>query len=88
MSMITPGTCSPPPAESVSFRTWLGGRLLFGKGRGSRFRPRLFGYFTTITVRSNNGPGWPDNDELDELPRAPANLCDGELEFVTILDTL
>ena len=27
---------------------------------------------------------WPDNDDLDELPRAPANLCDGELEFVTI----
>ena len=21
---------------------------------------------------------------IDELPRAPANLCDGELEFVTI----
>ena len=27
---------------------------------------------TTITVQSDNGPGWPDNDRLDQLFRATA----------------
>ena len=45
------------------------------------------GYFIIITVRSEDGPGWPGNDGLDELPRAAAHSFDGELEFDTILQT-
>ena len=35
-------------------------------------------------MQSDNEPGWPDNDGLDHLSRAPVCVCNGKLEFVNI----